>query len=350
MHRSAARAFACLLAITVLTAPLAARAGTSRGHTSARPRWPAHGLHIGALGVIPVRGAAARAPIKTESPSNKQLEYHKGPVMHSSTTYVIYWEPVTCGIAPCSVAPGYNAGIDTYFIDSAADSGLSTNVYSTLNQYYDVRHDERTHVQYAQTFGGSYVDTTPFPANGCTGFHYGASGVCISDTQIQAEVQSAMTATGWTGGKQHAFFVVLPGEVDTCYGPGACAFTEFCAYHSAFLLPNGRRAIYANIPYAGTNLAGCSSGKIPPNGEDLDATLNSASHEHREMTNDPFGTAWWDDQSQNEGSDLCAYRFGPDLGIGGVNSGSYNQLINGDPYLLQMEWSNKSLACKQRGA
>jgi len=337
-----------LVAIVVLAAPLAAQAGTARGRIAARPRIAARALHVGALGVIPVHGAAANVRGGTKSPS-QVLEYHYGPVMHTSTTYTIYWEPTTCGPAPCYVDPGYNAGINTYFTDSALDSGTNTNVYSTLNQYYDVKHGSRTHVQYAQTFGGAYVDTTPFPSNGCTPV-YGSSGICISDHQARNEVKSVMTRMSWTGGKSHAFFLMIPKEVDTCYNASSCAFTQFCAYHSAFSLPSGTPVIYANIPYAGTALNNCDSGKIPPNEPDLDATLNSASHEHREMTNDPLGNAWWDDRSGYEGSDQCAYRFGPDLGIGGPNSGSYNQVINGHQYLLQKEWSNKSVNCKQRGA
>ena len=364
MHRSTARIFVGLLAIAVLGAPIEAQARSARDHVVARPRAATRALHVGALGVAPVRGTTAGgataggttaggttagARAGTKSPS-QVLEYHGGPVMHSSTTYTIYWEPITCGVAPCYVDPVYNAGIDTYFADAAQDSGTNGNVYSTLNQYYDLKHGLRRHVEYAQTFGGTYVDTTPFPSNSCTGFHYGTSGVCLSDKQVRKEVESVITSQGWTGGRSRAFFLMLPKEVDTCYGSSSCAFTQFCAYHSAFSLPSGKPAIYANIPYAGTALRACASGKTAPNNEDLDATLNAASHEHREMTNDPFGTAWWDDQSANEGSDECAYKFGPDLGLGGPNNGSFNQFINGHVYLLQMEWSNKSIDCKQRGA
>jgi hypothetical protein len=135
--------------------------------------------------------------------------------------------------------------------------------------------------------------------------------------------------------------------VDTCYNSSSCAFIQFCAYHSAFSDASGTPVIYANIPYVGTRLDVCDSGKPPPNEENLDATLNALSHEHREMTNDPFGNAWWDDQSFKEGSDQCAYQFG-NLQVG--TTGKYNQVINGHEYLVQMEWSNKSVGCKQRGA
>jgi hypothetical protein len=340
-----------LVAIAVLAAPLAADAGPVRGHTAATTHRRSHALHVGQLGAVPVHSASATAPINAETAANKKLEYHGGPVMLSSHTYTIFWEPTTCGGSPCSVAPGYNAGINTYFTDAAADSGGTENVYSTLNQYYEIKHGNKKHVQYAQTFADTTVDTTPFPASGCDSFHFGSSGVCLNDRQIRTEIKNVIIAKGWNGTKSNAFFLLLPSEVDTCFSSTSteCAFTEFCAYHSAFALPDGSPAIYANVPYGGTNLQGCASGKTPPNEANLDATLNAMSHEHREMTNDPFGNGWWDNQSGFEGSDQCAYKFGPTQSPGGPNNGDYNQVINSDFYLVQMEWSNRSLKCVQRG-
>ncbi|MEP7060073.1 MAG: hypothetical protein ABI828_05020 [Actinomycetota bacterium] len=349
MHRSTARISVGLVALAVLTAPLAADAGV-RSHDTAVTHRRAHALHVGQLGAIPVRGSVAKAD--TRSAASKKLEYHGGPVMLSSHTYTIFWEPTTCGTDPCYVDPGYNAGINTYFADVAADSGGNQNVYSTLNQYYQVRHHHKNHIRYQQTFADSFVDPHVFPSNGCPGTIYGATNVCLNDKQIRHEVKRVIIDRGWDGSKTNAFFLVLPKQVDTCFSASGatCAFTDFCAYHSAFALPDNSPAIYANIPYGGTNLAGCASRHGAPNNADLDATLNATSHEHREMTNDPFGTGWWDSQSGNEGSDQCAYKFGTLSNPGGPLSGDYNQVINGNDYLVQMEWSNRSLKCLQRGA
>jgi hypothetical protein len=355
VRRSAARLFASVLTLSLVASPLAGPAGATTRHVRVTRPHTAARLPVGPLGVIPVNKPASRAPIHAETAKKKALEYHGGPVMLRSTTYVINWEPVTCGIAPCTVESGYYPGIDTYFTDAAADSGTSTNVYSTLNQYYMIKHKHRRHIHYDQTFAASVNVTDPFPVSGCTPV-YGTSGVCLTDAQVRAEVKKVINGQGWTGGKGHAFFLTLPSEVDTCFNATSttCAFTEFCAYHSAFSLSGGTPAIYANIPYAGTAGAACAaddgSSLVPPNTAALDATLNATSHEHREMTNDPFGTGWWDDQSGNEGSDQCAYTFGTTSNPGGPNNGDFNQTINSNKYLLQEEWSNKSLACKKRGA
>jgi hypothetical protein len=49
---------------------------------------------------------------------------------------------------------------------------------------------------------------------------------------------------------------------------------------------------------------------------DADATINVASHEHRESINDPLGNAWYDRRGA-EGSDKCAWTFSGTVSIGG---------------------------------
>jgi hypothetical protein len=118
----------------------------------------------------------------------------------------------------------------------------------------------------------------------------------------------------------------------------SCAFSSYCAYHSSFS-EGGKTWIYADQPYAATVTSACDAG-YHPNGAtspDADATINVASHEHREAINDPFGNAWYDHRGY-EGSDKCAWNFGA------VN-GQSNQVINGGSYILQQEWSNSPSGC-----
>src|SRR5205085_11675782 len=88
-----------------------------------------------------------------------------------------------------------------------------------------------------------------------------------------------------------------------------------------------------------------------PNGSAADPVLDAASHEHKEMIDDPLvwkapdfaPTLAWYDPSFGESSDKCVYYFGPTKNNG---VGDYNQVINGHQYLLQSEWSN-ALAAPQ---
>jgi hypothetical protein len=288
------------------------------------------GRHIG--GVIPVRAAA---PAATRAGTGSNLIYHGGRVLHSSATYAIYWLP-----RGFSMGAGYQSTIDRYFADAAADSGRSKNVYSTLTQYYDAKGP----IRYRQTFAGSTVDASAFPKSGCP--RYQGLGVCLSDAQVAGEVRRVAKFEGWAGGLKHAFFLFLPKDVGTCFdGTGQdCAFSDFCAYHG--YTGASRPVIYANVPYADVDRAACSTLESP-HGNDADDTLNSASHEHREMTNDPLLNAWFDRRGF-EGSDKCAYDFGTPLGSA-PNGDRYNQVINGHLYYLQQEWSNASTGCVQRG-
>jgi hypothetical protein len=341
VRRGLAGAIALAVAAAIAVPAMAASAPLRRaGH----PR-------VGALGVLPVEGGAANRTDGAPRASRglrraPNLVYHHGPVMRTSTTYAIYWQPATGDGAPFFVDPAYNTDIDRYFADNqaASEAGAADNVYSTLKQYYDTLGSHlRHHVKYAQTFGGSYVDTAPFPANGC--LPYSSFSVCLTDKQIRGEIKSVMAANGWTGGRGHAFFLMLPKDVGTCFDTTRCAFTWFCAYHSAFWGDAGP-VIYANIPYAGTRLAACGTPSWP-NAPDVDSALDSISHEHREMTNDPLGNAWYD-QTGYEGSDKCAHTYGTPHGTA-PSGEAFNQLINGNYYFVQREWSNKTSSCVQFG-
>ena len=75
-----------------------------------------------------------------------------------------------------------------------------------------------------------------------------------------------------------------------------------------------------------------------PNGDaDADTEVSPTSHEIMEAITDPFGTGWWDPLG-NENGDECSYVFGTPQGTAGQ---FYNQVINGDHFLTQEEFSNQ---------
>jgi hypothetical protein len=231
----------------------------------------------------------------------------------------------------------YEAVINQYFTDVAADSGLNSNVYSVATQYTD----GSGAVQYASTFGGSYVDHNPLPANGCDDTNNGLSDpYCLTDQQLQTEIQNVLTATGWHGGLDHVFFLITPNGVGSCFDgvSNQCSTNVFCAYHSAFTDSSNENVIYANEPYEGP-YPGCTDVTQGfPNDIDADTTVNTISHEHNESITDPLGNAWIANDGSENG-DLCAYGFGAQKNPG---PSAYNQMINGHHYDLQQEWSNQA--------
>jgi hypothetical protein len=236
----------------------------------------------------------------------------------------------------------YENVINQYFTDVAHDSGGIQNVYSVANQYYD--NPGTVHVQYQSTFGGSYVDKDPLPASGCTD---GADPYCLTDQQLETEIQTVLTAKGWQGGLNHIFFLMTPNGVGSCFDAvsNECGTNAFCAYHSAFgsaSLP----VIYANEPYEGPYPDCTDSSQGFPNAIDADTTVNTISHEHNESITDPLGNGWIAADGSENG-DLCAYGFGTQTGTG---VGAYNQVINSHHYDLQQEWSQAAPGCIQHSA
>src|SRR3954462_2167790 len=237
------------------------------------------------------------------------LQYNGGPIMATNPAYAIYWVP-----PGYTVSAGYTSLIDRFLGDVAADSGKTSNVYWSDTQYSQGSGSSRTPVQYRSTFAGSVLDTNPLPASGCTDTY---TSVCLSDAQLQAEIQHVMAAHGWTGGPTHLFFLFTAKGIGSCAGTD-CAFSSYCAYHS-WIGSGSSATMYANQPYADTAPSACDA-QSHPNGDDADATINVASHEHNEAITDPQGSAWYDVTGYENG-DKCAWDFG--RSIGSTGSGAY---------------------------
>ncbi len=320
--------------VVALVMGVAASTGNAAGPTQAS-----------ILGVVPHAGAlhglaaAPTPPVNqcppAQTPTQCNLNYLGGTVMHASTTYAIYWIP-----SGYSVSTNYESLVNQYFADVAAASNHADNVYSPATQYYD----SAGPIDYQSTFAGSYADTTPFPSpSNCDD---GVDLVCLTDADLQAEIQHVLTVKGWHGSTTAMFFVLTPDSVGSCFdGSGSqCTTNVYCAYHSSFTDSNNEPVIYGNEPYDAT-IPGCNSGNSP-NGDDADAAINTLSHEHNEAITDPFGDGWWNVDSGQENGDNCAWIFGGALG-GTPNVNAYNQIINGHHYWLQEQWSNDGSGCLQ---
>jgi hypothetical protein len=280
------------------------------------------------LGVLAPRGASSGAS------ASANLTWHGGPVMHSNAVYSIYWAPP--GYAYQS---GYGAAIDAYFRNVGADSGKKTNVYAVGQQYTD----GSGAAAYNSSFAGSFTDTTPYPASGCSDGTF--APVCITDAQLQAELASFVGAHGLPTGMSTLYFVFFPIGVGGCFDSTSteCTYSQYCAYHGWIGSGGPGTILYANMPYADQPSAGANCDiESSPNGNDADATINVTSHEHNEAVTDPLGTAWYD-AGGFEIADRCAWDFGQQQGS--TSHGAYNQTISSGVYELQQEWSNLLSSC-----
>jgi len=342
---------AIALAGSQLAMPMSAAAAASlpTSHATAHPsRGPGHPVAF-----VPLRGAKGTGFDRVFN----NMDYNGGPVMPSNTDYMVLWSP---GGLPAYPA-GYVSGLATYFKDLAHDSGGHQNVDSTSAQYNDLT---GAFARYQVTFGGALVDTDPYPPTECPVGGTGVTGTvtaCLTDPQIQAELENFVAARGLKTDLSHEYFLLPPPHVETCFSNdpngsppfGGCSAGEprnlafFCAYHGNTSL--SPMLIYSNNPFDATNPL-CQDGNNP-NGI-ADGEINGGlSHEHNESITDPMpNDAWTNGAGANHGEengDQCVGMMGTPLGTA-PNGAKYNQVINGHFYWYQEEWSNQTHSCLQR--
>lgn len=279
----------------------------------------------------PVHGPMAHA---------SALDYGGGPVLHSNRTHIVFWA------APgLSYDNGYEQLVERFLTQVATDSHHASNVYGLSGQY----RDSRGPAAYDSTYQGAVVDTNPLPPNQCAEPPLTGPGwtVCLTDAQLQQQLQDVVNADHLPNGQNDIYFLVLPNGLGTCIDStsSACALgggsTGYCGYHSQ----TGTGLLYAVIPYNAVP-GHCQSDKPRPNGNPADPALSTLSHEHNETVTDPETYSAWVDPSGQEDGDLCITDFGPP--IGGSGLATYNESIAGGHYFLQEEWSNEDGGCAPR--
>jgi PKD domain len=309
------------------------------------------------------------------------LLYGGGPVMHSNTTHVIYWDPNK------EFKPTTKAIIKGFFTNVAHDSGLGSNVFAPTGQYTDTTGS----AVYGSSFGGEAVDETGYPlVSGCNVPVGGDQGPpytkCLTDAELQTELSSFITKEKMPTGPTQLYFVLLPHKVVTCLpevvgGEQVCSNNFYCAYHSWINPGTPGEIIFSDIPFSlldSVNAKGCqddghAANLQQPNpdnegGENketrfADVALKYIGHEWVEATTDPLvnnKTAWVDENGLENG-DKCNGVHGNGSGVGYdpnaflpvlggefPSNNLFNQSINEGHYYLQSEWDNAAKACTMK--
>jgi len=321
------------------------------------------------LGMVP--RTELHSQLTNQAPASGSLYYNGGPVMTQNKAYTIFWQP-----SGYSFPSGYQANLNQFFKDLQAAQGSNTNTYDNATQYYQVNpNGSKSYVQNKVTFEGTTLDTNPLPpldpvncpdtpgaAAGGAGGGQSATAGCVTDSQVQQEISNVVKANHWKVDSNTEFYMYTAPNIGTCFpaqvaeggtqvGAPLCSFTYFCAYHSSYFdsTISGSQIIYSNMPYdaqtSGSPLT-CDVGDYP-NGNPSDPEVSTTSHEQNESMTDPFGTGWWDSNSNDsaagdENGDMCAYDFGTTTGAANAE---WDQTINGHHYLMQLEWDNTTNGC-----
>lgn len=271
----------------------------------------------------------------------QRLVYHGGPVMLTATTYAIYWQPSSLQSGSSDAVPASYDFLLTRFFEDVGGHGLFTDV----TQYYEGNGTNRRYIENTGSFGGTYLDTDPYPPAG----KYCRQEVdCVTEVQLQAEIERIMVKQGWTAGRGHVFFIFTAKGEDTCDSSGcASASNGWCGSHYDAPV-TGSYLVYAVLPF--DDPAGCGNyqngGFLPsPNNDRFaDDEISTSSHELFESVTDPLGTAWFDNGG-NEIADKCDAATLPLTWDGGTA----NQSWNGHFYTVQDEFDNHTSSCVQTG-
>jgi hypothetical protein len=325
----------------------------------------------GAMGLVPTfnkQGVAFNPDIASGGPT--QVTYHGGSVMSGGVTvHAIFWDGGTNPFSgsPQAGVPDYEGLINQFFGDVAHDSthtsgaaGACTigaqsncNVFTALPAYAEeTAGGGVTSGSYDITYATPIIDHDAYPPKAASNQPVQCqsannTAVCITDGQIQTEIDNEITATGGSRGLNNLWFVFLPAGVDECITPGVCGTNDFGAYHSDFDDGHGT-TIYAIAIDPVIEVGPISQGSDPQGNPDAEAAADAAGHETVEAITDPTGVGWLDSNGF-EVADKCEFgsQFGTILGNSGPDNADYNQMINGHAYLEQEMWSLGEQECVQ---
>jgi PKD domain len=332
----------------------------------------AHAVITGAFGVQ----RRAQPTVKAEP-----LQYHGGPVLHSSDAYTIYWDPNR------KYRGDWKERINRYFQNVGAASGTRDDVFAMNGQY----HDASGGANNQSTFRGSYTDEDPYPTSGnCS---EAAEYACLTNAQIQAELQHVISIGALPGATgPPVYYVLTPPGVVVCTdngGNGNCSNSTssppngICGYHSAINSGGPNPIVYAVQPWVAGDAGlfiesenpletspatpaeiACQSGVAPlqePNqltGVNpwgnyaaglAEVIINDLSIEQSNIVVDPLLNGWYQTATADEQSDMCQSNFGPPPSEAaspnpethaGVRS---NETINGQSYFIQWAFSSTLL-------
>jgi hypothetical protein len=261
------------------------------------------------------------------------LTYNGGAVVVSMESHAVYMNPKgNCTVASCWGNP-------ERFLRDLGKSDMihiaDQYVGSTANNRYTVAEDS-ANIKYTPP-------GKPFTDNDI---------LAIVHAVVVAQAEDKHYATGY----RNEYHVFLPPGQDECfdstfticYSPNNPAAWFFCAYHGSADFSDIGHVLYSVEPFQ--DVLGCSTRPGTPNGQLVDSTNDTLSHETFETITDPDGTAWWNvpnlSLNGQEIGDECVFlTFIPSGNNLLVYSDPSNVTLNGNRYAIQPEYNNADHAC-----
>ena len=192
-----------------------------------------------ALGLVPKIGS-----IDMASGLQTPVTYHGGAVMSGGVTvHTIFWAPPGYQFtgSPGPGIPAYEDLVQQFFTDTAHDSGAARHLHSTTGPATSSRRCPsslrgRASSNLARapipstTPPARTRSTTPIrirPPNNAR--RPNGIGTCLTDAQVQAEVDRLIEPVHGTRGLHDLWYVFLPPNVDECISRASAAPTPSAA-------------------------------------------------------------------------------------------------------------------------
>jgi hypothetical protein len=324
------------------------------------PAKPAFHPRIGpALGIMPpltIQHGQLQPAVSMPAQPLTPVTYHGGQTMTGGiTVHTIFWSGGTSPFQgrPAGAPHNYIGMVQQYLTDVAkASTGTSgqacttahCNVFTVESQFgWGTTPGNITHGAYTVHYGSSdtVIDNQPYPSKSVQCASPQNTATCITDHQVQVEINRVINATHGPRGLHDIWYVFTPPNVDECISPGVCESNAFGGYHGVGNLGHGTTIYaYTGDPIVETKAVN-NPGSDPEGYPDAEVTIDIVAHETNEAMTDPEGVGYMDPNGFEVG-DKC--EFGPQLGtpLGFAPDGSpFNQVINGHKYLTQEMWANR---------
>jgi len=174
----------------------------------------------------------------------------------------------------------------------------------------------------------------------------------LTDNDMIAVVHTVAASLGQTG-YAHMYHVFLPPGQDVCftaadgvcYSPDVPSTFFFCGYHSSVDFTDIGHVLYSVEPFQ--NVPGCAVRPGTPNGQLVDSTNNTLSHEVFETITDPDGDAWFNftdlPLAGQEIADECSFFVVLPSGMAFFDPTV--SVIGSHRYAVQPEYANNEHAC-----
>ncbi|HET9017092.1 MAG TPA: hypothetical protein VFN57_15930 [Thermomicrobiaceae bacterium] len=251
------------------------------------------------LSIVPLYGEETLGPVPAAPPAH--LSYGGGPLLTAVEVVTVFWG-AAWGQSP--------TGDQVARLNGFFDVILTSSLLDLLAQYsvagQAIGHGRRA---------GSATVTGSEPGSAVAG-----GGRQVTDAQIQQALQGwIQEGTLPRPTANTLYFVYLPPGVTAADSQNDRSCQTMCGYH--WYVAGSTPIYYAVMPYP--NCAGCLGSLA-----EFDALTSTSSHELCEAITDPQPWTGWNDSSNGEIGDICAWQ---------------TQTLDG--YTVQREWSNAQGAC-----